>query len=171
MPHAVCSHRVSNARRLTTPALFLKVWQPHSDSNGEPTILETGALPIELCGYCNDGGQCAIRTRVPAKADQSAFKAAAIGLSANCPLTWCRKLGSNQRRPRFQRGALPTELSRRKTDKGLGILWRPVRESNPRLRPGQGRTLATELTDLQEMVEATGIEPATFCVQGRRSTS
>jgi hypothetical protein len=28
------------------------------------------------------------------------------------------------------------------------LLWRPVRESNPRLRPGQGRTLATELTDL-----------------------
>lgn len=36
-----------------------------------------------------------------------------------------------------------------RTDNGLQILWRPVRESNPRLRPGQGRTLATELTDLQ----------------------
>jgi hypothetical protein len=28
------------------------------------------------------------------------------------------------------------------------LMWRPVRESNPRLSPGQGDTLATELTDL-----------------------
>jgi hypothetical protein len=26
-------------------------WHPHKELNPEPSVLETGALPIELCGY------------------------------------------------------------------------------------------------------------------------
>lgn len=46
--------------------------------------------------------------------------------------------------------------------------WRSVGGSNPWLPPRQGGTLATELTE-QKMVEVTGIEPATFCLQSRCS--
>jgi hypothetical protein len=49
--------------------------------------------------------------------------------------------GVEPRPPAFQAGA-STGLA------WSAKYWRPVRESNPRLPPGQGGTLATELTDL-----------------------
>ena len=47
--------------------------------------------------------------------------------------------GGGGLRPAIQTGALPIELPRL-------VIWRPVRESNPRLPARQAGTLATELT-------------------------
>ena len=55
---------------------------------------------------------------------------------------WYREQKSNLRRSRFQRDALPSELSRQGE-------WRPEGKSNPRLPPRQGGTLATELSELR----------------------
>ena len=50
------------------------------------------------------------------------------------------------------------------------LIWRLVRESNPRLPARQAGTLATELTRLGHVVEVTGFEPVACRLQGGCST-
>ena len=50
------------------------------------------------------------------------------------------------------------------------LIWRLVRESNPRLPARQAGTLATELTKRVALVEVTGFEPAACRLQGGCST-
>jgi hypothetical protein len=77
-----CSHRVSNARPSASQALF-QCWHPHEESNLEPSVLETVALPIELCGYVL--ADDARFERADPLDGPAGFKPAAIGLSANRP--------------------------------------------------------------------------------------
>ena len=138
------------------------VWHRTTASNREPSALEAAALPVELarCGGCGR-----IRTNVSSR--ETALQAARNRPRCHAPFDWRLVHDSNVRPPASQTGALdPAELTRHLpgAERGLrspaarafnaplnrlsylGKLWRPVRESNPRLPTRQAGTLAAELT-------------------------
>ena len=71
---------------------------------------------------------------------------------------------SNHRQLAYEASALPLSYATENTGQTL-------HGSNVRHSESKSDALPTELRANKKMVEVTGIEPATYCVQGSRSTN